>query len=900
MPGYVRDRFPDLSAEDRDDYTCSICQEIFNTPVTTTCCRQTFCEDCITQWLQTNTTCPYDRKPLTTSQLYQPSRAMANTLGRFRIRCDYWTNGCREVIKLDDLPQHTANCRYKSATCAKCDGTIIPGHDCIEVLRAKIETLRVVNKLLTKDHDHSTQSEPQLLDECRRHLSAPVVLDNTMSADMTDKTLAILRQQLTEQNSVYFVCRHVCEGLDLEYDSEWHCTADWRGGYVGRYLQGLLNWPVLKARLKHKKITRKLNEIDTNMNASMVSVVTDIVFEAIDRSDTMIHTVSAKDNNNMTKRCEYWDNGCRQVVTQCDLKEHTDNCRYQRTQCLQCHCVHIWGHNCIETMRADILALKLADNDAKSDHGDNSGHDILSIHNQTLSDDQILAECRRHLLAHVVIYNTMNADMTDKTLSIIRKQLRKQSSVYEVCKRVAQYMDLQFGTDWHCLADLTGDSVAYFKSPMVKYFKVKYTPMTFTLFYSKKFDLGVLKARIRHNTIIRKLDIIRTDMNESMQSVVTDIVFEAIKQTDTMNDTMTDIKVKMQAKYPAQKWRVYLVCKHVCECLDLEYDSEWHCTADWRGGYIGHYMDGQLNWLVLKARLKHKKITRKLNEIETNMDETMVSVVTGIMFDGIDRSDTMIDAVAKDNNNITERYEYWDNGCRQVVKQSDLKKHTVNCRYKRTQCSKCHCVHRSGHDCIESLRADILALKLADNNARSGHGNNSVNGISSINNHMLSEDQILAECRQHLSAPVVIYNIMSVDMTDKTLSIIRKQLRKQSSVYEVCKRVAQYMDLQFGTDWHCLADLTGDSVAYFKSSMVKYLKVKYTPMAFTLFYSKKLDLEVLKGRIMRKLSRETRRAKDNEIAIREVFAKQENLKLRCEIAQLMTEMTKLRCHLNYR
>ncbi|CAG2109250.1 unnamed protein product [Medioppia subpectinata] len=287
MPGYVRDRFPDLSAEDREDYTCGICHEIFNTPVSTTCCRQTFCEDCITQWLQTNTICPYDRKPLTPGQVSPSPRAMANTLGRFRIRCDYWDNGCRDVIKLDGLLQHTGNCRYKYAPCPKCDGMQTPGHDCIEVLRTEIESLKVVNNILTKDHDymHSTQSDRQLLDECRQHLSAPVV------------------EMLTKHNTLFDVCKQVVYDMELEFGTDWYCTAKWSTNdkydsfYTyepGCYMD--FSWKVLKARLEHKKIVRKLDIYKTDMNASMVSVVTDIVFKAIDSNDdkewAFVNTIS--------------------------------------------------------------------------------------------------------------------------------------------------------------------------------------------------------------------------------------------------------------------------------------------------------------------------------------------------------------------------------------------------------------------------------------------------------------------------------------------------------------------------------------------------------------------------------------------------------------------------------
>ncbi|CAG2111215.1 unnamed protein product [Medioppia subpectinata] len=156
----ISDRFPDLSAEDRDEYTCSICQEIFDCPVTTTCCLQTFCEDCITQWLQTNTTCPYDRKPLTSGQLSRAPRVMLNTLGRFKIQCDYWENGCRDVIKLEDLTGHTVNCRYNVANCSKCQCAQTSGHNCIKALQelnskliAENKTLKLTVLSLKSDHN---------------------------------------------------------------------------------------------------------------------------------------------------------------------------------------------------------------------------------------------------------------------------------------------------------------------------------------------------------------------------------------------------------------------------------------------------------------------------------------------------------------------------------------------------------------------------------------------------------------------------------------------------------------------------------------------------------------------------------------------------------------------------
>ncbi|XP_054161300.1 E3 ubiquitin-protein ligase NRDP1-like [Oppia nitens] len=96
MPGYDCDRFVNLSPADRAELTCSICQDIFYCPVIAQCCRQTFCEDCINNWLSTNNTCPYDRKTLTTEALTRPPRVMVNMLGKLQIKCDFRDKGCTD------------------------------------------------------------------------------------------------------------------------------------------------------------------------------------------------------------------------------------------------------------------------------------------------------------------------------------------------------------------------------------------------------------------------------------------------------------------------------------------------------------------------------------------------------------------------------------------------------------------------------------------------------------------------------------------------------------------------------------------------------------------------------------------------------------------------------------
>ncbi len=74
MPGYEIDRFVNLSPNEKVELICSICQDILRCPVVTNCCLQSFCDDCIKDWLKDNNTCPYDRKNLTTDQLSRAPR----------------------------------------------------------------------------------------------------------------------------------------------------------------------------------------------------------------------------------------------------------------------------------------------------------------------------------------------------------------------------------------------------------------------------------------------------------------------------------------------------------------------------------------------------------------------------------------------------------------------------------------------------------------------------------------------------------------------------------------------------------------------------------------------------------------------------------------------------------
>ena len=145
MPGYETYRFVDAVAEDLEDYICGICHAVLNRPVVSRCCGQSYCDDCIKQWLLQSNTCPYDRQPLRVRELIQSPKSYLNMLNKLKIKCEFEARGCDQTIPLSDLTLHSRKCRFNPDNfCQTCgetsDGHRVP-HDCVTILRARIDSI---------------------------------------------------------------------------------------------------------------------------------------------------------------------------------------------------------------------------------------------------------------------------------------------------------------------------------------------------------------------------------------------------------------------------------------------------------------------------------------------------------------------------------------------------------------------------------------------------------------------------------------------------------------------------------------------------------------------------------------------------------------------------------------
>jgi hypothetical protein len=121
---------------------CSICHSPFKDPCCAPC-GETFCRECITQWIETrNTSCPICQKNLSLDALTQPTRMVRNMLDRILVMCivcgetdlqrgnfnDHIEKVCPKIVvscpsadikclwtgQRDQLNQHLLDCRFES------------------------------------------------------------------------------------------------------------------------------------------------------------------------------------------------------------------------------------------------------------------------------------------------------------------------------------------------------------------------------------------------------------------------------------------------------------------------------------------------------------------------------------------------------------------------------------------------------------------------------------------------------------------------------------------------------------------------------------------------------------------------------------------------------------------
>ena len=122
--GYDDDRFESIVDQ---NFHCLICYNVLKDPVMCRRNQHYFCHGCITEHLRRNShTCPTCADELTVETLAEVPRIVKTYLNERKIRCDYEDRGCRELVQLQNLNRHVAECGFSPVVCGNqgCNQTI--------------------------------------------------------------------------------------------------------------------------------------------------------------------------------------------------------------------------------------------------------------------------------------------------------------------------------------------------------------------------------------------------------------------------------------------------------------------------------------------------------------------------------------------------------------------------------------------------------------------------------------------------------------------------------------------------------------------------------------------------------------------------------------------------------
>ena len=136
--GFELEKFQNSNSID-EELICSICLGVFENPLEINSCQHIFCSICILESIQKgNNHCPIDRQ-LINDDLREP-RLIKRIIENLKIKCDYTTEGCQSIVKIESLSRHHDQCEFNPNNFIECQcGLIVKKidldkHNCVEVL----------------------------------------------------------------------------------------------------------------------------------------------------------------------------------------------------------------------------------------------------------------------------------------------------------------------------------------------------------------------------------------------------------------------------------------------------------------------------------------------------------------------------------------------------------------------------------------------------------------------------------------------------------------------------------------------------------------------------------------------------------------------------------------------
>ena len=219
--GYDDERFDTII--DRH-FHCLICYNVLKDPVMCRRNQHYFCRGCITEHLRRNShTCPTCADELTVETLTNVPRIVKHYLDERKISCDYANRGCRELVQLQNLNGHVAECGFSPVVCENCGQTInkrdrtyheselcqfrkLKCHNCEEISTMMADLERKIEDLNTKINTNMARTNTEMknmntnMDKNLRSKKAHTENIDTKLAN-TDTKLETVREQIANMQT---------------------------------------------------------------------------------------------------------------------------------------------------------------------------------------------------------------------------------------------------------------------------------------------------------------------------------------------------------------------------------------------------------------------------------------------------------------------------------------------------------------------------------------------------------------------------------------------------------------------------------------------------------------------------------------------------------------------------
>ncbi|CAG2109170.1 unnamed protein product, partial [Medioppia subpectinata] len=175
-----------------------------------------------------------------------------------------------------------------------------------------------------------------------------------------------------------------------------------------------------------------------------------------------------------------------------------------------------------------------------------------------ISEQEIFNSCRKQLWSPEVLQNEMNKEVTQKLMTIVRAQIKEYNSIFVVCKNITEKLNEEFGHRWHCLADHKNGHKSYFTYEPGYLINIKFGLLFFEIYKTQFLSVQTMRQRFKSGKIKREIQILRTDMKQSMIADVKKITFAAVDKSDTLTAVSSEIKTQMEKRYPQHMWQCFI------------------------------------------------------------------------------------------------------------------------------------------------------------------------------------------------------------------------------------------------------------------------------------------------------------------------------------------------------